>query len=138
MVDEDAAAPDRPARRLLPSAAISGCGRGAAVLRRVAVVAGGPGTGKTTTVARILALLAEQAGAAGRPAARRARRADGQGGRAARGGRARRGRRGSTSASDVREQLLGARGVDVHRLLGWRAAPAASATSAATGCRTTS
>ena len=36
-----------------------------AVLRRFAVVAGGPGTGKTTTVARIVALLAEQAAAAG-------------------------------------------------------------------------
>jgi exodeoxyribonuclease V alpha subunit len=35
-----------------------------AVLRRFAVVAGGPGTGKTTTVARIVALLAEQAAAA--------------------------------------------------------------------------
>ena len=38
-----------------------------AVLRRLAVVAGGPGTGKTTTVARIVALLAEQAVAAGAP-----------------------------------------------------------------------
>jgi exodeoxyribonuclease V alpha subunit len=38
-----------------------------AVLRRLAVVAGGPGTGKTTTVARILALLDEQAVSAGRP-----------------------------------------------------------------------
>jgi exodeoxyribonuclease V alpha subunit len=38
-----------------------------AVLRRLAVVAGGPGTGKTTTVARIVALLAEQALAAGAP-----------------------------------------------------------------------
>jgi exodeoxyribonuclease V alpha subunit len=37
-----------------------------AVLRRLAVVAGGPGTGKTTTVARILALLDEQSEAAGR------------------------------------------------------------------------
>jgi exodeoxyribonuclease V alpha subunit len=36
-----------------------------AVLRRLTVVAGGPGTGKTTTVARILALLDEQATAAG-------------------------------------------------------------------------
>ncbi len=35
------------------------------VLRRFAVVAGGPGTGKTTTVARILALLDEQANASG-------------------------------------------------------------------------
>lgn len=38
-----------------------------AVTRRLVVVAGGPGTGKTTTVARILALLAEQAEATGRP-----------------------------------------------------------------------
>ena len=37
-----------------------------AVLRRFAVVAGGPGTGKTTTVARVLALLYEQAAGAGR------------------------------------------------------------------------
>jgi exodeoxyribonuclease V alpha subunit len=36
-----------------------------AVLRRFSVVAGGPGTGKTTTVARVLALLHEQAEAAG-------------------------------------------------------------------------
>jgi exodeoxyribonuclease V alpha subunit len=36
-----------------------------AVLRRFSVVAGGPGTGKTTTVARILALLEAQASAAG-------------------------------------------------------------------------
>jgi exodeoxyribonuclease V alpha subunit len=35
------------------------------VLRRLAVVGGGPGTGKTTTVTRILALLDEQADAAG-------------------------------------------------------------------------
>jgi exodeoxyribonuclease V alpha subunit len=34
-----------------------------AVRRQFAVVAGGPGTGKTTTVARIVALLCEQAGA---------------------------------------------------------------------------
>jgi exodeoxyribonuclease V alpha subunit len=38
-----------------------------AVLRRFAVVAGGPGTGKTTTVARIVALLCEQAGAGAPP-----------------------------------------------------------------------
>ncbi|HWC26729.1 MAG TPA: exodeoxyribonuclease V subunit alpha, partial [Solirubrobacteraceae bacterium] len=36
-----------------------------AVLRRLAVVAGGPGTGKTTTVAQIAALLYEQAAARG-------------------------------------------------------------------------
>ena len=37
----------------------------AAVLRRFAVIAGGPGTGKTTAVARVLALLDEQASARG-------------------------------------------------------------------------
>ena len=39
----------------------------AAVLRRVSVIAGGPGTGKTTTVARLLALLDQQAVARGTP-----------------------------------------------------------------------
>ena len=43
--------------------------RPAAVLRRLAVVAGGPGTGKTTTVARIVALLL-RAGRAGGTACR--------------------------------------------------------------------
>ncbi len=37
----------------------------AAVLRRVSVIAGGPGTGKTTTVARLLGLLEQQAAAHG-------------------------------------------------------------------------
>ena len=37
----------------------------AAVLRRVSVIGGGPGTGKTTTVARLLALLDQQAVAQG-------------------------------------------------------------------------
>ena len=37
----------------------------AAVLQRVSVIAGGPGTGKTTTVARLLALLHQQALARG-------------------------------------------------------------------------
>lgn len=36
-----------------------------AVTRQLAIVAGGPGTGKTTTVARVLALLDDQADAAG-------------------------------------------------------------------------
>ena len=61
-----------------------------AVRRRFAVVAGGPGTGKTTTVARIVALLCEQSPAA--PAADRARRPDREGVGAAAGGRARGGR----------------------------------------------
>src|SRR5687768_17092404 len=38
-----------------------------AVRRRLTVVAGGPGTGKTTTVAQIVALLCEQAAAVGAP-----------------------------------------------------------------------
>jgi len=49
--DPEAADPDH----LQPLAAA------AAVLRRVSVIAGGPGTGKTTTVARLLGLLDQQA-----------------------------------------------------------------------------
>ncbi len=37
-----------------------------AVLRRLTVIAGGPGTGKTTTIGRIVALVEEQAAASGR------------------------------------------------------------------------
>ena len=40
------------------------CAAACAVLRRLSVIAGGPGTGKTTTVARVAALLYEQAAAA--------------------------------------------------------------------------
>ena len=39
----------------------------AAVQRRLSIVAGGPGTGKTTTIARVIALLHEQSVAAGAP-----------------------------------------------------------------------
>ncbi|MCC5950373.1 MAG: exodeoxyribonuclease V subunit alpha [Nitriliruptoraceae bacterium] len=52
----DGAAPDR--QRIAAATA---------VLRPLTVVAGGPGTGKTTTVARLLAVLDDQADAAGRP-----------------------------------------------------------------------
>jgi exodeoxyribonuclease V alpha subunit len=41
-----------------------------AVTRRLAVIAGGPGTGKTTTIARVLALLDAQAAAADQPSPR--------------------------------------------------------------------
>jgi exodeoxyribonuclease V alpha subunit len=41
-----------------------------AVTRRLAVIAGGPGTGKTTTIARVLALLDAQAAAAGQTSPR--------------------------------------------------------------------
>jgi exodeoxyribonuclease V alpha subunit len=88
-----------------------------ALRRRLAVVAGGPGTGKTTTVARIVALLAEQPGPAplvalaaptGKAAARleesvheEARKLD--------------------VAPEVRELLLGLYATTLHRLLGRRA-----------------
>jgi exodeoxyribonuclease V alpha subunit len=41
------------------------CAAACAVLRRISVIAGGPGTGKTTTVARVAALLYEQSVALG-------------------------------------------------------------------------
>ena len=111
-----------------------------AVRRRFAVVAGGPGTGKTTTVARIVALLAEQADAADAPAPLVALAAPtGQGGRAARGGGARRGGRarrharasGTRCSPSTPRRCTGCSA-------GVRTATAASATTAATGCRTTS
>src|SRR4051795_1363614 len=85
-----------------------------ALRRRFAVVAGGPGTGKTTTVAHILALLFEQsdplvalAAPTGKAAARlveavheEARRLD--------------------VAAEVRERVLSLDASTLHRLLGWR------------------
>jgi exodeoxyribonuclease V alpha subunit len=91
-----------------------------AVLRRLTVVAGGPGTGKTTTVARIVALLAEQASAAGATAPlvalaaptamAAARLQDAVHGEAA----------GLPVDEPVRAQLLALRASTLHRLLGWR------------------
>jgi exodeoxyribonuclease V alpha subunit len=88
-----------------------------AVLRRFAVVAGGPGTGKTTTVARIAALLAEHA-TAGAPLIALA---------APTGKAAARLEEAVRSAAldldvseEVREQLSGLEAVTLHRLLGWR------------------
>ncbi|MBV9049769.1 MAG: exodeoxyribonuclease V subunit alpha [Solirubrobacterales bacterium] len=92
----------------------------AAMLRGLAVVGGGPGTGKTTTVARIVALLGEQAAArhsraplialaapTGKASARlleavhdEARRLD--------------------SAPEIAELLSSLRASTLHRLLGWR------------------
>ena len=92
----------------------------AAVRRRFAVVAGGPGTGKTTTVARIVALLGEQA----RPRARRRRwsRSPRRPARPPRGCRRRctRRRPAGRRATTIRELLLGLRASTLHRLLGWR------------------
>ncbi|WP_380166973.1 exodeoxyribonuclease V subunit alpha [Jannaschia sp. R86511] len=89
---------------------------GAAVcaLSRVSVLAGGPGTGKTTTVSRLLALLREQA-----PGARIALAAPT--GKAA--ARLEEAVRSSTAgfADDADRQRLGTlAGVTLHRLLGWQ------------------
>ena len=91
-----------------------------AVLRRFTVVAGGPGTGKTTTVARILALLDEQAERAGAPPPLMALAAPT--GKAA----ARLQESVHTEASEIavgaatRSRLLALDASTLHRLLGWR------------------
>ena len=91
-----------------------------AVLRRFAVVAGGPGTGKTTTVARIVALLAEQAAAAGDPPPLIALAAP-TGKAAARLEDAVHAEATVLDVDDVvRAQLLDLRASTLHRLLGWR------------------
>jgi exodeoxyribonuclease V alpha subunit len=90
-----------------------------AVLRRVSVIAGGPGTGKTTTVARVLALLDEQAAAAGRPPLRIALAAP-TGKAAARLEEAVRAEAvGMALADDVKQRLGALRGTTLHRLLGF-------------------
>jgi exodeoxyribonuclease V alpha subunit len=60
--EPDAAPPD--VAPLFPEAGRQREAAEVAVRRRFAVIAGGPGTGKTTTLARIVALLAKQDGAA--------------------------------------------------------------------------
>ncbi|MGO9509442.1 MAG: exodeoxyribonuclease V subunit alpha [Mycobacterium sp.] len=89
-----------------------------AVSQAVTVLTGGPGTGKTTTVARLLALLAEQADASGRPGPRIALAAPT--GKAA-------ARLAEAVASEVAEleavdsaRLSGLQAVTLHRLLGSR------------------
>ncbi len=91
-----------------------------AVLRRFAVVAGGPGTGKTTTVARIVALLAEQSGAAGEPPPLVALAAP-TGKAAARLEEAVHAEAAALAVDDaVRAQLADLHASTLHRLLGWR------------------
>ena len=90
-----------------------------AVLRRVSVVAGGPGTGKTTTVARVLALLEAQAVAAGRRPPLVALTAP-TGKAAARLGEAvHSGARELPVDPAVRARLLALQGATIHRLLGF-------------------
>jgi exodeoxyribonuclease V alpha subunit len=104
---------DEPAGRQAVAAA-------SAVLRRLAVVAGGPGTGKTTTVARIVALLAEQAQAAGTPSPLVALAAP-TGKAAARLQEAvREAAPGLATSAAVRTQLAALEASTLHRLLGWR------------------
>ncbi|MGQ0520550.1 MAG: exodeoxyribonuclease V subunit alpha [Actinomycetota bacterium] len=96
-----------------------------AVLRRLTVVAGGPGTGKTTTVARILALLDEQATAAGRRPFRVALAAP-TGKAAARLEEAVHAEAATLDvAGATRARLLALDGSTLHRLLGWRPSGAA-------------
>jgi exodeoxyribonuclease V alpha subunit len=91
-----------------------------AVLRRLAVVAGGPGTGKTTTVARIVALLAEQSAAAGDAPPLVALAAP-TGKAAARLEEAVHEEATELPVGDpIRDQLLGLQASTLHRLLGWR------------------
>ena len=91
-----------------------------AVLRRFTVVAGGPGTGKTTTVARILALLHEQAEATGAPPPLVALTAP-TGKAAARLEEAVHQEAAQLDISfDVRARLTATSASTLHRLLGWR------------------
>jgi exodeoxyribonuclease V alpha subunit len=91
-----------------------------AVLRPLTVVAGGPGTGKTTTVARILALLDEQARVAGAlpplvaltaPTGKAAARLE----EAVHEEAAR-----LDVSDDVRARLVSTHASTLHRLLGWQ------------------
>ncbi len=92
----------------------------AAVRRRFAVVAGGPGTGKTTTVARIVALLYEQAAASGSPAPLVALAAP-TGKAAARLVESVHAEAAALAVpDDVRDRLLALDASTLHRLLGWR------------------
>jgi exodeoxyribonuclease V alpha subunit len=91
-----------------------------AVLRRFAVIAGGPGTGKTTTVARILVLLHEQARALGEPNPRVALAAP-TGKAAARLAEAVHGEAATLDIdAQVRDALLATPASTIHRLLGWQ------------------
>ncbi|MGI8492134.1 MAG: exodeoxyribonuclease V subunit alpha [Acidimicrobiales bacterium] len=90
----------------------------AAVVQGLTVIAGGPGTGKTTTVARILALMDEQATAAAPP---RVALAAPTGKAAARLEEAVHAEaRTLDVATHSRGRLLAVQASTLHRLLGWR------------------
>ncbi len=90
------------------------------MLSRFGVVAGGPGTGKTITVARIVALLSEQASSAGTAEPLVALAAP-TGKAAARLEEAVHEQAAELAVSDaVRAQLLASNASTLHRLLGWR------------------
>jgi exodeoxyribonuclease V alpha subunit len=92
----------------------------AAISNRFAVIAGGPGTGKTTTVARIVALVAEQARVAGRRPPLVALAAP-TGKAAARLQEAVHDEAARLPIDEpVRRLLLESRASTLHRLLGWR------------------
>ena len=91
-----------------------------AVERRFSVVAGGPGTGKTTTVARIVALLHEQAAALGLPPPRVALAAP-TGKAAARLGEAVHSEAAVLDTDPaIRAALVATPASTLHRLLGWQ------------------
>ncbi|MGZ4703887.1 MAG: exodeoxyribonuclease V subunit alpha [Acidimicrobiales bacterium] len=88
-----------------------------AIAHRLTVIAGGPGTGKTRTVARLLAVLEELAHARGRPLDIRLAAPTGKA--AARMTEAIVEQVGQADVSDaVRDGLLGTTAVTLHRLLG--------------------
>jgi exodeoxyribonuclease V alpha subunit len=93
---------------------------GTVLLRHFTVVAGGPGTGKTTAVARILALLFEQAEAAGTPPPLVALAAP-TGKAAARLEEAVHHEAATLDVSEeARDWLLSLSATTLHRLLGWK------------------
>lgn len=88
-----------------------------AVLRQLIVIAGGPGTGKTTTIARVMALLHEQADASGATPPLIALAAP-TGKAAARMEEAvRRSASHLDTSEQVRERLRACEGLTIHRLL---------------------
>jgi exodeoxyribonuclease V alpha subunit len=92
-----------------------------AVRRRFAVVAGGPGTGKTTIVARIVALIYEQAAASRTGAWPLIALAAPTGKAAARLQEAVRAEAAELDVDDgLRARLVALEASTIHRLLGWR------------------